>query len=424
MSGSDSHPVAVISYQLWRNRFKGDPQIVGKMQRLNNVPHTIIGVAPAGILWNLRRLGDAVLGSGSMEETFENGGYKLEDRNARWIEAYVRIKPGVSRAQAQQEISAIAARLQNSYPATNRGRGIQLWALWQTPFNNAGTLLPTLEVMVAVVAFVLLIACANVGNLLLVRSFARRHEMTRSARHWSQPFPAAEATSHRRPAPLGAGNGWRTPGRVLVPARTRVAVPGALGNGNVPARGNRRARDGAELPGVCLMATLVVGFIPAFQTRKLDVAGPLKAESVGVVGAAEERWMRSGLVIFQVCLSFILLVGAALLVGEPAEDSHHRPRFFHDQRCSRPACPCLAAGYDLPHAKVFEDELIDSSQRAARCRVRSLRRHDSRWDMAHSLPRPSRWTAINLRLRNNLRSNTTRSVLAISPRWASRPLRA
>src|SRR5207244_12204232 len=76
------------------------------------------------------------------------------------------------------EVEAMAARLETNYPATNRGRGIGLWALWQTPFNNAGTLLPTLEVMVAVVAFVLLIACANVGNLLLVRSFARRHEMS------------------------------------------------------------------------------------------------------------------------------------------------------------------------------------------------------------------------------------------------------
>src|SRR5205807_3433381 len=69
-------------------------------------------------------------------------------------------------------------RLDADYPDTNRGRGIKLWPLWQTPFNNAGTLLPTLEIMLAVVVFVLLIACANVGNLLLVRSFARRHEMS------------------------------------------------------------------------------------------------------------------------------------------------------------------------------------------------------------------------------------------------------
>jgi hypothetical protein len=72
----------------------------------------------------------------------------------------------------------VAARLESAYPDTNRGRGIRLWPLWQTPFNSAGTLLPTLEIMLVVVVFVLLIACANVGNLLLVRSFARRHEMT------------------------------------------------------------------------------------------------------------------------------------------------------------------------------------------------------------------------------------------------------
>src|SRR5260370_17293423 len=102
----------------------------------------------------------------------------MEDRGARWIEAYVRLKPGVNLRQAQEEISAVAARLESAYPDTNRGRGIRLWPLWQTPFNNAGTLLPTLEIMLVVVVFVLLIACANVGHLLLLRSFSRRHAMT------------------------------------------------------------------------------------------------------------------------------------------------------------------------------------------------------------------------------------------------------
>src|SRR6266852_2064585 len=176
--GRNAHPVTVISYQLWQGRFKGDPQIVGKTQRLNGVLHTIVGVAPPGFYGTFVGWAMQFWVPASMEETFESGGYKLEDRGARWIEAYVRLKPGVTLRQAQEEISAAATRLEADYPATNRGRGIKLWPLWQTPFNNARTLLPTLQIMFVVVVFVLLIACANVGNLLLVRSFARRHEMT------------------------------------------------------------------------------------------------------------------------------------------------------------------------------------------------------------------------------------------------------
>src|SRR5882724_9990776 len=177
-SGRNAHPVTVISYQLWKGRFKGDPQIIGKTQRLNGVMHTIVGVTPEGFYGTFVGWAMQFWVPASMEENFEAGGYKLEDRGARWIEAYVRLKPGVTLLQAQQEISAVAKRLENDYPATNRGRGIKLCPLWQTPFNNARTLRPTLEIMLAVVVFVLLIACANVGNLLLVRSFARRHEMT------------------------------------------------------------------------------------------------------------------------------------------------------------------------------------------------------------------------------------------------------
>src|ERR1700730_17389593 len=110
--GNDAHPVAVISYQLWRNRFKSDPQIIGKMQRLNNIPHTIIGVAPQGFYGTFVGWAMHFWVPASMEETFESGGYKLEDRGARWIEAYVRLKPGVTRAQAQAEISASATRLE------------------------------------------------------------------------------------------------------------------------------------------------------------------------------------------------------------------------------------------------------------------------------------------------------------------------
>src|ERR1700743_331084 len=120
--GSNAHPVVVISYDLWHGLFKGDPEIVGKTQRLNGVVHTIVGVAPQGFHGTFVGWAMQFWVPVSMEETFEAGGYKLEDRDARWVEAYVRVKDGVTSQQAQQEVSAIATRLAATYPETNRGR--------------------------------------------------------------------------------------------------------------------------------------------------------------------------------------------------------------------------------------------------------------------------------------------------------------
>ena len=360
--GRNGHPVTVISYQLWQSRFKGDPQIIGKTQRLNNVLHTIVGVAPEGFYGTFVGWAMNFWVPASMEETFEAGGYKLEDRGARWIEAYVRLKPGVTRKQAQEEISAVAARLEADYPATNRGRSIKLWPLWQTPFNNAGTLLPTLEIMLAVVAFVLLIACANVGNLLLVRSLARRHEMgIRLAIGAGQSRLLRQLlTEGLILSALGAAGGllvahWCRHALVLLlPARSGVAM-------HLP--GEIDARVLAMSAGICLMATLIVGLVPAFQTRNIDLAGTLKAESSGVVGVRERAWMRSSLVILQVSLSFILLVGATLLMQSLQKIRTTSPGFT-TSGVLKTGVSLVAAGYDAPRAKTFQDALID--------RVRSL----------------------------------------------------
>jgi macrolide transport system ATP-binding/permease protein len=359
-SGRDAHPVIVISYQLWKGRYKGDPEIIGKMQRLNSVPHTVIGVAPEGFYGTFVGWAMNFWVPASMEDTFEGGDYKLEDRGARWAEAYVRLKPGVSRQQAQEEISAVASRLEADFPATNRGRGIQLWPLWETPFNNAGTLLPTLEIMVAVVAFVLLIACANVGNLLLVKSFHRRHEMTvRLA--------------------LGAGRS-----RLLRQLLTEGLILAAFGAADgllvayccrhtlawlFPARAGRTMYLPGEIDwrvvalsaGICLVATLIVGLVPAFQTRDIDIASALKSEATGVVGSRRRAWVRSSLVVAQVSLSFILLVGAALLM-QSLEKIRTTSPGFSTTRVVETGVSLVAAGYDAPRAKIFQDALIDRVQ--------------------------------------------------------------
>src|SRR2546427_5125612 len=282
-SGRNAHPMTVISYQLWKGRFNGDPQIIGKTQRLNNVVHTIVGVAPEGFYGTFVGWAMQFWVPASMEENFEAGGYKLEDRGARWIESYVRLKPGVTLSQAQQEISAVAKRLEADYPDTNRGRGIKLWPLWQTPFNNANTLLPTLEIMLAVVVVVFMIACANVGNLLLVRSFARRHEMTvrlaigaGRGRLLKQLLTEGLILSA-----FGAAGGllvayWCRHALVLLfPARAGVAM-------HLPGEIDWRVL--ALSAGVCLITTLLVGLVPAIQAGKIDLAGALKADSGRVVG--------------------------------------------------------------------------------------------------------------------------------------------
>ena len=355
--GDNSHPVVVISYQFWRNRFKGDPQIIGKMQRLNNVPHTIVGVAPDGFYGTFVGRAIEFWVPASMQETFRGGGYKLEDRGARWIESYVYLKPGASRAQAQQQISAIAARLQKEYSATNRGRSIGLWALWETPFNHAGELLPILEVMVGVVAFVLLIACANVGNLLLARSFARRHELSvRLAIGASRGRLLKQLlTESLVLSVLGTAGGF------LIAYWCRhllvLLLPDGLGRA-MYLPGTIDGRVMAMGAGICFLVTLMTGLVPALQTRRLDVAGPLKAESGTVVSARSRAWIRSGLVVFQVCLSFILLVGAALLL-ESLQKIRTTSPGFSSTRVAVTGVSLVAAGYDVQRAKTFQDELID-----------------------------------------------------------------
>jgi predicted permease len=349
--------VTVISYQLWQGRFKGDPQIVGKTQRLNGVLHTIVGVAPEGFYGTFVGWAMQFWVPVSMEENFQAGGYKLEDRGARWIEGYARLKPGVTLKQAQQEIFSVATRLEADYPETNRGRGIKLWPLWQTPFNNAGTLLPTLEIMLAVVVFVLLIACANVGNLLLVRSFARRHEMTvRMA--------------------IGAGRGRLV--KQLVTEGLVLSVFGAAGGLLVahwcrhalvllfPARGGVSMHLPGELDwrvlalsaGVCSLATLLIGLVPAMQTRKLDLATALKADSAGVVGGGGRAWVRSGLVLVQVSLSFVLLVVVGLLVQSLQKIRNSSPG-FSTHGVLFTSIDLKSAGYDAQRAQTFQDELLE-----------------------------------------------------------------
>src|SRR5947208_9862565 len=311
--GRNAHPVVVISYQMWQDRFRGDPTIIGKTQVLNGLTFTIVGVMPKGFYGTFVGYAFQFWVPASMQSQFDAGVYKLEDRGQRWIEGFARPKPGVTIQQAQAEMSSVMARLENDFPETNRGRALRLFPLWQTPFNNAGALLPTLGIALVVVLSVLLIACANVGNLLLVKALARQQEMTIRLS-------------------VGAGRGrlvkqLMTEGLIL----SAIAAAGGLVVANwlrdalallTPPRGGVVLRLPGELDwrvlavsaGVCLGSTVLFGLVPAMLSSNIDLAGALRSQSGGVVGSRSRAWVRSTLVLVQVSLSFVLLVGAGLLI--------------------------------------------------------------------------------------------------------------
>jgi macrolide transport system ATP-binding/permease protein len=358
--GRNAHPVTVVSYWMWQQRFGGDPNIIGKTQMLNGMPHTIIGVTPEGFYGTFVGWPIQFWVPASMEGTFEPEGYALEDRGDQWVEGFVLLKPGVTSAQAQRELAALAARLENDFPETNRGHGIELVPLWKAPFNHAGEMFPRLGIAMAVVFGVLLIACANVSNLLLVRAFARRQEI--SVRLAIGAGRARLIRQLLTEALILAT--FASAGAVLVAYFCRNLMVLFFPSTNsfvTNMKGTMDWRVLALSAAVSLISTLLFGLIPAFQTSNIDLAGSLKSESGTVFGARGKARLRSALVLVQVSLSFILLVGAVLLLESLRQIRIADPG-FSTQNVLTTGVDLLAAGYDVQRAKTFQDDLVDRIQ--------------------------------------------------------------
>lgn len=355
--GRNGHPVTVISYWLWKERFQSDPNIVGKKLLLRTVPHTIVGVAPEGFYGTFVGYPMQFWVPASMQEKFVGGNYKLEDRGDGWIEGYAHLKPGVTIEQAQAEISAVARHLEEEYPNTNKGRGIKLFPLWKTPFNQAGTLAPTLGISLVAVFLVLLIACANVSSLLLVRSLARHHEITVRLALGSQRGRLLRQliTEGLILSVIACACG------LVLAYFSRNLMGAFFPQSSVLATNLSGAMDWrvvAFSAGVCMVSTLMFALIPAFQTSKVDIAGALKAESATSFGSRAKSRVRSAMVLLQVALSFILVAGGALLVQSLQQLRSADPGFSPDHVVTT-TFDLLGAGYDPARAKRFRDDLVD-----------------------------------------------------------------
>jgi putative ABC transport system permease protein len=290
--------VAVLSYGLWQKRFAGDPNIVNQTIVLDGQTSVIVGIMPEG--FGFPR--DAELW---VPMNFDHPGMK--QRKAHFLRPIGRLKPGVTLAQAQADTDVVANRMAEQYPETNTGWNLRLVNLKEQLVGNTR---PTLFILLAAVGFVLLIACANVANLLLVRAASRHKEIAlRTALGASRSRIIRQMITESLLLAITGG----ILGIVL--ARWGIDLLVALSANALPPTAN--VKIDATVLGFTLLISIVTGLLfgiaPSLRTMKLSVTDSLKEGGRGVGEGVGHNRTRGALVIIESAVAVVLLVGAGLL---------------------------------------------------------------------------------------------------------------
>lgn len=300
-------PVAVLGYSTWQRRFHADPEVVGRSTRVNGRPVTIVGVAPRGFAGTF---------AFSESELFLpltwTGGSALEQRDARFLHAVGRLRPGVGIAEAQAALDVVAVRLQGEHPRTNEGVTLRVLPerLARPEEDNARTNAFGAAIMLVLVGFVLAVAAVNVSGLLLARASERRREMaTRAALGAGRNRLLRQLlTESLVLAVLGGGAGILL-GAVAARLLARMRLPGDL-----PVRFDFDLdwRVLAFVAAVVLVTAAVVGAMPALRASRVGLAGMLRDAGRGQAGSGSRA--RFVMVATQIALCFVLLAAAGLFV--------------------------------------------------------------------------------------------------------------
>ncbi len=339
-------PVALISYALWQRRFSGSREVLGKSLTLDNNPYTVIGVLPAGF---------QILKSADVYLPLEPWAHTLPDDRS-WhtgIRPIARLKSGATLQQARNELQTIAKRLEHQYPETNTNVESLVLPLHGQMVSNVR---PALLTLLVAVGLVLLIACANVANLLLARATQREKEVAiRTALGASRGRIIRQLLTESILLSLAGGALGLALAALGLDSLLRLAatsVPRAEGIGLDPT-------VLAFTAGLAFLTGILFGLAPAFQSSRLDIRDQLNQSGRGSTGGSHHQRLRSVLVVAEVAISMVLLIGAGLLIRSFARLQAVEPGFRPDHILMADV-PISLTVYAKPEQQVaFFDRLLE-----------------------------------------------------------------
>jgi putative ABC transport system permease protein len=357
----DRNPVVVLGDALWRTRFGADPGIIGKTVQLNGMAFTVIGVAPRSFigtntgvrvaLWVPMMMHHKVLPLDA--DTFDA-------RRALMFNVTARLKPGATVAQARSEVQAVGARLAGAYPIDNKGRGGLVLPLSEAAVNPniRGVFKLAGIILMTVVGLVLLIACANVANLLLARASARRREIAvRISLGASRRRLARQLITESLVLSLAAGGLGLLLG---LWARSLLLGLAPVGNGPfvLDLGSGFDLRVLSFTIGVAIVTGVLFGLAPAVQATRPDLVADLKDRSSQVSDMRGRFSLRKALVVVQVALSFVALVGSGLFLRSLHNAQQIDPGFRADN-LALVSFNISAENYSQARGEAFYRQVLD-----------------------------------------------------------------
>ena len=349
--------VIVIGYAVWQNHFAGDPQIVGKTIQINRHPYTVVGVAPRDFTGCAPGLRTELWIPVSMDR--DVWGFNRPDyRGIFWLIVLGKLRPGITKNQAQAELNLLMRGIAERFPEDHRDspNEISLDPLWRSPFGINGYLYKILPMLLGLAGVLLLLACANVASLLLVRSVGRRREiairlgMGASRKQIIRQFLIESLL-------LGLLGGTAA---IAITVWTSRSIVAFFPPSSLPLTHDAHIDQRVLFVtiAVSILAAIIFGIFPALRSSSLPVQSVLKEEATSVSLTLHKSRLLSGLVVAQISLSLVLLVCAGLFTRSLQKAQQSDPGFeaSHLLLTSYELSP---AGYTRATGAAFDRQVLD-----------------------------------------------------------------